>query len=120
MNPVLGSITPDPIGDMLGTGYQRFSSPCGICGLAKEQNEGARLDLLAVDATKQGTGQFRAFIHACKEAYQTICVWEISIVFLEAALMRYGFKWIREVCSTGEVLTGRRWDRPTLDNPPGV
>lgn len=101
---------PDPIGQLLGTGYDRFESKCGIDGLAKEKDN--RLDVLAVHANKPGKGQFRAFIALCKKHYQTVCVWDIFNPVVEQALTKYGFTEAHEVDGmTGEAMIGMRWDK---------
>lgn len=99
---------PDLAGQILGTGYNRFVSHCGIDGLAKEN--GDRLNLLAVGSSNPGTGQFRNFIAECKRFYKTICIWECWNPILPPILERYGFKSETEIQGDGEVLDGYRWD----------
>jgi len=107
---VLGNTSPFPLGDLLGTGYETFESPTGIHGMSK-QNKIGRLDLLAVAATKRGTGQFRDFIDQAKKEYKTICVWEIWNEELAVILARYGFRPVEEIDhDTGELLTGLCWN----------
>ena len=79
----------DPFGEMLGTGYKRFESSVGINGLAKVT--GKRIDILAVVATRQRTGQFRRFIAAAKNAFDVVAVWEDWNHVVGDALHRYGF-----------------------------
>jgi hypothetical protein len=110
--PLLGTVEPDQVGQILGTGYMRFASPIGLCGLAKWSDE--RLDLLAVDAHPPGQGQFRAFIAAAKQVYKTICVWEDWNPVVGEALARYSFQRETEIQGDGEVLTGWRWDKPVV------
>ena len=105
---VLGLVTVDPIAAILGTPYQRFSSPFGIDGLA--WSVPSRLDLLAVSATIPRTGQFRRFIRGAQAEYETICVWEVWNHDLAEALVRYGFQPAEEE-QNGEILRGFRWDR---------
>ena len=106
---VLGLTNPDPVGELLGTGYLRFQSPSGIDGLAKEN--GDRLDLLAVNALVPGIGQFRRFIQRCKREYETICIWEVWNPMLHEILQRYGFRAYSEKDRhTGERLEGYRYD----------
>lgn len=107
---LLGTWEPDPFGQILGTGYYRFRSPCGIDGLAKMN--GGRFDILAVHAAHPGTGQFRRWIKKVMERFTTVCVWQIENAALEAALLRYGFTPEVEVDRSGETLSGMRWDRP--------
>lgn len=104
---VLGSTHPDPIGRMLGHDFDRFYSPTGINGLAKE--DGDRVDILAVDATKPGTGQFRAFIDQCKLEYETIVILEVWNDWLIEVLRRYGFHFCLTV-QNGEHVIGWKYD----------
>lgn len=107
MNPILGRTQPDPAGEALGTDMQRFESPTGIHGLCREGC--CRLEILAIVATIPGTGQFRRFIVAAKQAYPTIFIWHVWNVRLEATLKRYGFVPATRTEPDGEVLTGYRW-----------
>jgi hypothetical protein len=100
-------VEPDPVSDMLGTGYMRFESGCGVFGLAKAK--GDRLDVLAVVASMPGTGQFREFVRRAKLEYRTICVWEDWNPLVGEILNRYGFRRVTEVQDDGELLTGWRW-----------
>ena len=110
MNALLGQTEPDPIGQILGTGYNRFSSPLGIDGLAAQPEPG-RLDLLALFSTCPGSGQLRAFINAAQTQYSTLCVWHIDNPALYDALLRYGFSPETELDQFGETLKGLRWDK---------
>lgn len=89
MSLVLGETIPDPVGVMLGTGFLRFCSPCGLEGLAKEN--GRELVILAVSATYPGNGQFRTFISEAKAQYERIVILEVMNDWLGAVLQRYGF-----------------------------
>jgi len=104
----LGEMIPDPVGVVLGTGYMRFESACGIDGLAKVT--GDRLDILAVAARTTGKGQFRKFITLAKQEFKTVCVWEDWNPILGPALARYGFTPEKEIQADGEVVDGWRWD----------
>lgn len=98
--------TSDAIGKILGTGYNRFSTDHGIKGLAKVNH--TRLDLLAIVASRPGTGQFRDFIEDAKKHFDEIVVWEVWNKNLEATLLRYGFgKEVDTDC--GEVLPVLVW-----------
>ncbi len=106
---VLGTTYPDPFGAILNTGFERFNSPTGINGLVRV--EGGQLEILAVDATKPGTGQFRKFMKQCKQEYEAIIVWEVWNKGLEQVLVRYGFTPHAGIEPlTQEPLTGMRWD----------
>ena len=109
MNNVLGVIAPDPIGKQLGTGYERFSSSCGIDGLAKVN--GYRLDVLAVINPTGRPGRFRLFITLCKVEFDTICIWNITNPIVAGALTRYGFTAEVEITNLGEAIEGMRWDK---------
>jgi hypothetical protein len=67
MNPILGTISLDPVAEELGTGMVQFSSAVGVDGLCCESPDGTELNLLAVFARQVGTGQFRRFIDQCKQ-----------------------------------------------------
>lgn len=116
LSTLLGTWEPDPYGQILGTGYNRFKSPLGIDGLAKWNGE--RFDLLAVHAANPGTGQFRNWLAQVREQFKTVCVWQIENPALEAALKRYGFTPEVEIDRFGEVLTGLRWDKPEVGRCP--
>ncbi len=104
---VLGITMPDPAGQLLNTGYDRFESETGIHGLAKSEEN--RLDILAVVAMEEGTGQFREFIKQCKAEYTTVCIWEVWNPQLQEVLPRYGFQRTTEF-QVDEVTHGWRWD----------
>ena len=86
---VLGVTSPDPMGLILETRFERFVSPTGIEGLARAT--GDRLDVLAVYNPTEERGRFRAFIAAAKIEYRTICVIAIENPAIHSALLRYGF-----------------------------
>src|SRR5438094_739910 len=87
---ILGTRIPDWASMTLVTGYFRFKSAIGVKGLAKD--DAVRLDLLAVQSTNPGTGQFKRFIEAAKQEYQIICVWHDWNPMLGPMLERYGFR----------------------------
>lgn len=109
-HPFLGLVLPDPIGQILGTGYWRFQNTSGIGGLAKWTED--RLDILAVHADAPGTGQFRRFIADAKLHWSTICIWEDWNPMLGPALKRYGFSPETEIEPHGGSVSGWRWDKP--------
>lgn len=107
---VLGKTSPDPMGLILETRFERFVSPTGIEGLARAT--GDRLDVLAVINPTKERGRFRAFIDQAKIEYRTICVWAIENPIVDQALRRYEFTpdvTIDEFGDTQELL---RWDKP--------
>jgi hypothetical protein len=107
----LGELKPHPVGVVLGTGYNYFAAACGIDGLAKI--EGDTLNILAVYARKQGSGQFREFIRLAKLEFKTVCIWEVFNPWLDDCLKRYGFKPAFTIAAHDEILQGWRWDRET-------
>lgn len=106
---------PDPVGVILETGYHKFRHRSGIEGLAKVT--GGMLEILAVFATAQGTGQFRRFIAAAKESFATVIVWEDWNPAVGAALKRYGFERHGRIEPDGEQLVGWRFDSPNCNYP---
>lgn len=107
---VLGKTSPDPIGILLGSRMQRFTSPTGIEGLARAA--GDRLDVLAVINPTQERGRFRTFIAEAKIEYKTICVIAVENPVVHSALMRYGFTPDVEIDQFGDTQEMLRWDRP--------
>ncbi len=105
---VLGVTSPHWASKMLGTDYDLFESPTGMRGLAKE--DGNRLDILAVDATDEGKGQFRNFIVQCKKEFQEIYVWEVWNDVVANALERYGFRRVTEFRIDAHV-DGWKWEQ---------
>lgn len=105
-------LSPDPVSELLGTGYSRFENAAGMNGLCKI--EGNTFDILAVVATRPGNGQFRHFIICLKAKYTTIKIWDVMNPWLVEVLLRYGFRpWEERLCFQGEWETchGFRWDR---------
>lgn len=92
---------------MLGTHFCRFQSATGVKGLAKD--DAVRLDLLAVESSSPGTGQFKRFIEVAKQQYQIICIWHDWNPMLRPMLERWGFRRYSEQWN-GEDLIGLRWD----------
>ena len=105
-HPVLGVITIDPIGLVLNTGFNKFSSCVGVDGLAKWDE--TTLELLSVVANQPGTGQFRQFMDQCRSFFQTIIVWEVWNDALAKALIRYGFS-PHNSFRDEEILNGYKW-----------
>lgn len=106
MHAMLGPTQPDTWGEILGTGFMRFRSSCGISGLAREI-DGA-LHLLVVETINPGQGQFRSFITCAKVNYRAIYVWQVWNPWLPAVLERYGFSEASMILD-GELLTGYVW-----------
>lgn len=113
----LGELSPDPAGNALGTGYQRFCSNFGIDGLARTFSKD-KLELLAVVSTDEGRGNFRRFIESCKGEYQRIYIWEIFNPVLHGVLKRYGFAPTKMYEQDREWVEGWRWEKtPEPTNP---
>ena len=102
------SYEPDPIGVLLGTGYNRFETADGVNGLAKIT--GDRLDVLAVVASRPSEGQFRRFIAAAKSAFKIVAVWEDWNPIISGALKRYGFHPATCAETDGEGNHGWQWE----------
>lgn len=112
---MLGVMEPDPVGLLLGTGYQRFASPFGIDGLCIVT--ATCLDLLAVEARTPRHGHFRHFIQQCKNRFQEIVIWHVDNPILKSALIRYGFEPTLQIGPDGERIPGFRWERPSTASP---
>lgn len=112
MKPSIGRTEIDPVSVVLETGYSKFSSPSGINGLCKELAPD-KLQVLAVDATKPGTGQFREFMKQIKSDYPNIEFLFVDNITLRCTLHRYGFTEFgyEETHLDGkkEWITGFRW-----------
>jgi hypothetical protein len=107
---VLGKTFPDPMGLILVTRFERFTSPTGIEGLARAT--GDRLDVLAVINPTEERGRFRAFIAQAKSEYRTICALHVENPALHSALLRYGFTPDVEIDQFGDTQELLRWDKP--------
>lgn len=120
--PILGTVSENAIGLILGTKFHNFASDTGIYGLFKDRDNGSRLDLLAVAAEQRGNGSFRRFMFGCKRQYKTICVWDVHNDMLKETLLRYGFIPFDDIDSDcGEKMIGFRWDSDdTIDPATGV
>jgi hypothetical protein len=88
--PLFDVLTPDPVGEILGTGFQRFAvHRFELNGLLKIT--GDSLEILAVVSENEDRGNFRDFIDACKDRFREVIVWHIDNPIVESALSRYGF-----------------------------
>jgi hypothetical protein len=111
-SPILGNTSPDPVGKILGTGYDRFERPDGVNGLAKAQ--GRRLDILALYSEFENRGYVTRFIEEAKQNYGLIYVWHVDNPILKEALARWGFKPCHEAVSCNgkvEWCDGMMWER---------
>lgn len=109
---VLGIISPDPVGQALKTGYDRFESSNGIGGLCRVK--GRHLDILVIQSEFEGRGYFKQFIGLCKLEFDSIGVWEIMNPDLVPILERWGFSKRDEVESIDgkvEFVSGYCWSR---------
>lgn len=108
------SFQPHWTSQVIRTGYDEFIHKSGCVGLARLTP--TQLEILAVHATKPGTGQFRAFIESAKERFGQITFWNLMNPKLEQTLSRYGFvlcTGMDLVWPTGEktIKDGMRWTR---------
>ncbi len=111
-HPILGRMVADPFSHALGIGYFEFASPSGISGLARESDDGRKIDILAVTALIERAGCFRSFMNECKDHYQVICIWQITNIWLPEVLKRYGFEPhedFEKVPGGVERVSGMRW-----------
>lgn len=99
---------PDPVGEILGTGYWRFVTPFGIDGLAKWTHD--RIDVLAVGAYRPGRGAFRTFIEQVKKHFDSVYLWHIMNPLMHGILTGYGFTEAEQV-EGGEKMKGYKWER---------
>lgn len=104
----LGLLTDDPIGALLGMNkaYMQFQSQHGVGGLAQVTSNG--VDLLAVMASKPGTGQFKAFMKDLMREYSQVTFWLVHSPLLREILTNYGFSQVEEF-QHGAMVRGMRW-----------
>lgn len=106
----LGIMTDDPIGALLGMNgskaYMQFHSRHGINGLARVSRHG--VDILAVMASKPGTGQFTPFLKDLMREYSTVTFWLVSSPLLRVILTNNGFAPVTEL-QHGSIVPGMRW-----------
>lgn len=100
-------------------GYMHFKTRVGVEGLGRIVDDG--LELLAVNATKPGTGQFRQFIVLAKERFPSVTLWSIMNDEMMPILARYGFSpcigpdtALDGSRSTTEGMRWRKMDQPKL------
>lgn len=105
-HPVLGKLTPDPIGVLLKTGFQRFSAPCGVDGLCCVSVN--RLEILAVHARQPGRGAFRELLGKAKRHFKVIVIFEVWNERLKEFLLREGFQ-SETIQRDGEIVEAYRW-----------
>ena len=91
------------------TDYRDFVSPLGVLGLAYEYAN--TVEILAVAATVEGSGQFRAFVQHLQRCCDDIYVWEVMEPRLHGVLTRYGFVQT-DAMRRGERVTGYWWKAP--------
>lgn len=103
--PAWLALKPDPY--FPESGFQRFNQD-GCDGLAWIRE--LRIDVLAICSQREGRGNFRNFINACKAHHHTVCFWHEINPDLGAILVHYGFEPAMEWL-LGEKTPGYRWDR---------
>ena len=87
---LFGSITPDPVGVILKTGYHRFMRKDGVGGLFKASDN--RLDILALSSEFPKRGYVKKFILEAKKKFKIIYGWHFTNEPLRQAFERWGFK----------------------------
>lgn len=112
-HPILGHLTPDPLGTLFQTDYLEFFSPLGIDGLAQELHQGRCLEILALKASQPGTGQFTAWIEQAKTHYQTIRILAVMNQRFAGSLPRFGFRPCIHIQPWGEPIDAFTWSKPT-------
>ncbi len=85
-----------------------FESPFGISGLAREEN--SFLEILAIEASQPGTGQFFRFLRRAQAFYSEILILEVWNPRFDKRLEALGFE-KTEIEREGEKITGRVWKR---------
>lgn len=96
-----------PYAGLFQTGYEAFTAPCGIDGLARI--DGEHLHVLAV--VSAGPGAFRRFVQLAKLEFAAITVWEVWNPIARDALLRYDFEPTRGRDADGKPTTGLTWSR---------
>lgn len=103
-------------------GYMHFRTRFGLEGLARVI--GTDLELLSVNATKPGTGQFRNFIVEAKTRFSSVTLWSIMNDEMMPILARYGFApcigpdvRLNGTRSTTDGMRWRKADAPSFSCP---
>lgn len=103
---IFNGIWPDPIGVLLGTGFQRFEAHNGLDGLCKAGDGKIELLELVVDEKDRNRGTCREFIKACCDYYHRVRVLHVDNPILEDALIRWGFTKFECVDEFGDKVEG--------------
>lgn len=107
VHPLLGEIRPDHVGNVLGTGFQRFNAARfeGLCRLPTADT----LDILALISKTPRCGHLGKFIRKLKGHFRMIRVYEImNPHLLEALTVAHGFTPFDEHDTTGPNL---QWEK---------
>ena len=86
---IVGPLTKDRLGEMLGTRFKHFNSRYGIQGLAAY--EGSEIDFLAVAATRPRSGAMTRMLKALKTSADRITFIEVWNENFANFLVRQGF-----------------------------
>ncbi len=87
---MLGTISQDPVSELLKTGMMRFSIETGVHGLFRET--GNTLEVLAIESRDKNRGHVREFmLQACRDYEHVKILYVWNPVFAEA-LDRWGFR----------------------------
>lgn len=109
-NDLFSIIEPDPVGQILDTGFNRFRSDrFRMNGLCKITDTG--IELLALYADCPGQGDFGRFLTECRNVFAEIQVLHVDNKRLESYLARRGFSWTQRY-ERGELITGMIWINP--------
>jgi hypothetical protein len=87
-HPVIGKLKPDPVGQYLGTGFEKFNTGT-VVGLARVREE--CLEILAIATVPRRRGHLRGFVRAAQKSYRAIRFLDVFNPQLDQALARYGF-----------------------------
>lgn len=113
ISPVVGRMTPDPLGIELGTGYFNFSNaPLKIDGLCKPiPHVIAGIEFLAVVSLEPGRGHFTEFVRQLKVHYRVIRFWLDMNPALSHVMQKEGFVRVASIDSDGSKIRGWEFSR---------
>lgn len=76
--------------NVFSNGFEQFESEMGVNGLVRESF--GKLEILAIETSKKGSGQLRQFINKAQTQYSSIYFLEILNPDMEIILDKFGFK----------------------------
>lgn len=101
----------DAVAIALESPFERFSSHCGVDGLARITKDGSA-EILAVASKETGKGNFQKFVAECKKCFRRIVVIDIFNQDLKDALVRYGFEDVAWRNDCNEEYEAMQWSLP--------